>query len=98
MPPFAFSVVRPDDGDVDREVAALGLITTKANFVIAQGNATATTVGLLEITGSQATIDLAKLENQNGVNHTETISWIADANGVTSSVTIAEICGRTVQS
>jgi hypothetical protein len=61
-------------------------LTTQANFVIAQGNATATTVGLFEITGSDATIELAKLENQNGVNHNETIRWIADADGVSPIV------------
>jgi hypothetical protein len=61
-------------------------LTTQANFVIAQGGVNATTVGLLEITGSNATIELAKLENQNGVNHNETIRWIADAGGVSPIV------------
>jgi hypothetical protein len=61
-------------------------LTTQANFVIAQGGAAATTVGLFEITGSNATIELAKLENQNGVNHDETIRWVADAGGISPIV------------
>ncbi|MBA3481070.1 MAG: hypothetical protein H0T51_04555 [Pirellulales bacterium] len=61
-------------------------LTTQANFVIAQGGVNATSVGLLEITGSNATVELAKLENQNGVNHNETIRWVADAAGVTPIV------------
>ena len=61
-------------------------LTTQANFVIAQGGAAATSVGLLEITGSNATIELAKLENQIGANHNETIRWVADADGVSPIV------------
>jgi hypothetical protein len=74
------------NGNGTLRVGGAATFTTQANLVIAQGGAAATTVGLLELTGSNATVEVAKLENQNGVNHNETIRWVADANGVTPIV------------
>ena len=68
-------------------------------MILAEGAGQAT-VGLLEITGSEASITINRFANPPGMNgpgngNDETISWIADANGVTP-ITILGASGTNV--
>jgi hypothetical protein len=56
------------------------------NLFVAQDDSANMTTGLLELTGSQATFQIARLSNHSG--NDETIRWIADASGVSPIVIV----------
>ena len=82
-------------------VSGTASFTTLGNFFIAEAGGAGTT-GLLELTGSQASFTIDELENAPGtvgaaLGNDETISWIADPNGITSIVVAAQTGSDFVQ-
>ncbi|MAT73346.1 MAG: hypothetical protein CMJ58_28000 [Planctomycetaceae bacterium] len=74
-------------------VSGTGSLTTQGNLFIAEAGGAGTT-GLLELTGSQASFTVNRLENAPGTagagnGNDETIRWIADSLGITPIVVTA---------
>ena len=106
------SVFAADDGAGDVRVGGGGgngtfrisgtaSFSTQGNFFLAEDGGAGTT-GLLELTGSQASFSINELENApgtagSGLGNNETISWIADPNGITSIVVTASSGSNFVQ-
>lgn len=70
-------------GNGKLRISGTAAFTAGANVIIGQSNASGAT-GMLELVGSTASFQIARLENHDGNN--ETIRWVADANGVTPIV------------
>ncbi|MCA9235698.1 MAG: hypothetical protein KDA44_09505 [Planctomycetales bacterium] len=71
-------------------ISGTASFTTQGNLYIAEAGGAGTT-GLLELTGSQASFTVNRLENAPGTagagsGNFETIRWVADANGITPIV------------
>jgi hypothetical protein len=62
-------------------ISGTGSYSSVANMIIGQSNNSGAT-GLVELTGSQASFTLGRLENHLG--NDETIRWVADAGGITT--------------
>lgn len=82
-------------------ISGTASFSTQGNFFIAEAGG-AGTVGLLELTGSQASFSINELENAPGtagagLGNDETIRWIADPNGITPIVVTALTGGDFVQ-
>ena len=86
-------------GNGTLRISGTASLSSQGNMIIAEAAGQATT-GLLEISGSEASVTLNRLANPPGMNgpgngNDETIRWVADVNGVTP-ITILGASGSNV--